>query len=114
MKNYGLVLKDTSVIIALCIQSGEVAPIKTLYRSAQALVALERWTEAGDVIKRAKEIPGEAGKAEWKTLEEKIESSLRKEMERKERIRREKMTVAALDQAIKVSLIEASLCEIGN
>lgn len=109
LKNHGQVLKDTGLIIALCIQSGETPPVKAMYRAAQALVALERWKEASDVVQRAKQIPGEEAKVEWKKLEDTIESSQRREVERKERIRREKLSQVALDQAIKVSHNTVSL-----
>ncbi|ORX36324.1 hypothetical protein BD324DRAFT_580799 [Kockovaella imperatae] len=101
LKNYGSVLKDTGLIIALCIQQGETAPIKALYRAAQALIALERWREAKDVVQRAKQIPGEENKVEWRKLDETIESSQKREAEKRERIRREKLSSSALDQAIK-------------
>ena len=103
LKNYGQVLKDTGLIIALCIHREEVAPVKALYRAAQALVALERWEESRDVVERAKSVQGEATKAEWKRLGEEIERTQKREAERRERLRREKLGRIALEQAIKVS-----------
>ena len=103
MKNHGKVLKDTGLIIALSIQKGEVAPAKALYRAAQALVALDRWEEARDVVERAKSIPGEDGKAEWKKLGDEIERTQKREADWKERDRRERLGKLAVQQAIKVS-----------
>ena len=103
LKNYGAVLKDTGLIIVLSIQSNKMAPVKALYRAAQALVALERWSEAQDIVSRVMETPGEGTKSEWKNLEEDIGRGQRRDAERTERLRREKLGKRALRDAIEVS-----------
>jgi hypothetical protein len=107
LKNYGAVLRDTGVIIALCTNpaGGKRKPVppKAMYRAAQALVALERWKEAGDVVARGKELPGEVTTV-WAELEGKVEKGTRTVEERRERIRRERLGKEALNQAVEVSL----------
>jgi hypothetical protein len=102
LKNYGAALRDAGTIIALCIKEGQVPPVKALYRAAQSLVKLERWTEAGDVIRRGREIPGEEHKAEWKKLEEEVEKGIRRVMEKAEREKRERLSKIALRKAVEV------------
>lgn len=103
LKNYGAALKDTGTIIALSIKEGKVPPGKAMYRAGQSLVALERWREARDVIKRGREIPGEESKPEWVKLEEQVEKGQRRVMETTERERRSRLGKAALRKAVEVS-----------
>ena len=101
LKNYGAALRDAGVIIALCIQDQKPPPVKALYRAAQALVALERWKEAKDVVKRGREMPGEENKPEWKKLEDDAEKGQRRVVERFERERRAKLGKSALRKAVE-------------
>lgn len=105
LKNYGAALKDTGVIIALSLQAKQVPPVKAMYRAGQSLVALERWDEARDVVKRGREIPGEQGKPEWKKLSDEVEKGQRRVVERAERERREKLGKAALRKAVEVGAL---------
>jgi tetratricopeptide (TPR) repeat protein len=103
LKNYGAVLKDAGVVIALCTKDKKPVPIKALFRAGKALLALERWKEAKDVVDRGKLMASEKDRKDWETLEKEIESGWRKVVERAERIRREKLGKAALQTAIVVS-----------
>lgn len=102
LKNYGTALKDTGMIIALSLQKNQLPPVKALYRAGQSLIALERWDEARDVVKRGKEMPGEADKPEWRKLGDEVEKGQRRVAERAERIRRAKLSAAALRKALEV------------
>lgn len=87
-----------------------VVPKKALFRAAQALIALERWLEAKDVVKRGLE--GMEGDKAWKELESKVELGIKRVMERKERQRRDVLSKKALKEAIEVSfsLVYISFC----
>lgn len=106
LRNYGLVLKDVGVIIALSTKEKKPVPIKALYRAAKSLIALERWKEAKDVVMRGKEMVGDAGlgtgKRDWEVLEGEVEKGVRRVMERTERLRREKLSAQALKAAVEV------------
>jgi hypothetical protein len=106
LKNYGAVLRDAGLIIALCTNPAEderrAVPPKAMYRAAQALVALERWKEAGDVVARGRELPGEEGNKVWSELSGKVDKGRRSVAERMERIRREKLGKDALKRAVEV------------
>jgi tetratricopeptide (TPR) repeat protein len=102
LKNYRATLKDTGAIIALSIKAGKVPPVKSLYRSGQALICLERWDEARDVVKRGREMKGEENKPEWKKLGEDVEKGQRTVEERRERERRTTLGKIALKRAIQV------------
>lgn len=98
LKNYGLVLKDAGTVIALCVQEKKTVPPKALFRAAQALVGLERWREARDVVNRGKE----GDEKTWRELETRIEKGVKAEIERAERLRRERLGKKALREAIDV------------
>lgn len=103
LTNYGAVLKDTGVIIALSVEEGEEPQMKALYRAAQSLVKLERWDEASDCVMRG---PGRAPKEEgkvWEMLAEDVERGKRKVAERAERKRRERLGREALRRGVEVS-----------
>jgi tetratricopeptide (TPR) repeat protein len=100
LRNYGLVLKDVGVIIALSTKDGKVVPIKALYRAAKSLIALERWKEATDVVTRGKEAAEDKAKRE--VLEGDIARGVRRGMERAERLRREMMSKESLRLAVQV------------
>lgn len=97
-----MVLKDAGVIIALCTKEGKGVPIKALFRAGKALLALERWKEARDVVERGKSMASEKDRKDWETLEEDVERGWKRVVERAERIRREKLTAHALKTAIEV------------
>ncbi|GFZ42748.1 hypothetical protein JCM24511_00466 [Saitozyma sp. JCM 24511] len=105
LKNYGAVLRDAGLIIALCTNPAEgerrAVPPKAMYRAAQALVALERWKEAGDVVARGRELPGEEGNKVWSELSGKVDKGRRSVAERMERIRREKLSKDSLKRAVE-------------
>ena len=101
LKNYASALKDTGSIIALCLKEKKLPPPKALYRAGQSLVALERWTEAKDVLQRGMQLKGEEKKPEWKRLLDQAELGERKVMERVERQRREKLGAQALSNALR-------------
>ncbi len=122
LKNYRAVLTDVGLVITLCTAPQLVAaqakgvggeastaaesqtrvpvPIKAMWRAAQALVALERWREARDVIDRGTTMAEEKDKAAWAALDAQVKKGVRTVEERKERIRREGLTKAALRKAI--------------
>jgi tetratricopeptide (TPR) repeat protein len=102
MKNYREVLKDTGVIIILSIQKGKSPPVKAMFRAGQALVALSRWKEALDVVKRGMEMVEEKEQGVWKGLEKDIEKGVKRDGERSERVRRERLKKVALKRAIQV------------
>jgi len=91
------------VVIALCTKEKKPVPIKALFRAGKALVALERWKEAKDVVDRGKQLASEKDRKDWETMEKDIESGWRRVVERAERIRREKQGKFALAAAIEVS-----------
>lgn len=99
LKNYGSVLKDAGTVIALSFQEGRVVSPKVLFRAAQALVGLERWTEARDVVARGKVGDDKA----WKDLGRRVERGMKAEVERAERLRRERLGKRALREAVEVS-----------
>lgn len=109
LKNHGAVLRDAGLIIALCTNPAEgtprAVPPKAMYRAAQALVALERWKEAGDVVARGRELPGEEGNIVWSELSGKVDKGRRSVAERMERIRREKLSKDALKRAVEVRVL---------
>ncbi|KAL1409510.1 HSP70/90 co-chaperone [Vanrija albida] len=100
LRNYGQVLKDTSAIIALAATRGEPAPPKALYRAAQALVALDKWDEAEDVIQRGRQLPGEEGNKAWGEVAALCEGSKRRVLGNAERERRAPLKKAALARAV--------------
>ncbi|TXT04267.1 hypothetical protein VHUM_04265 [Vanrija humicola] len=100
LRNYGQVLKDTSAIIALSATLGTPAPAKALYRAAQALVALDKWDEAEDVIARGRALPGEEKNKAWNELSTLCEGSKRRVLGNAERERRAPLQLAALQRAI--------------
>jgi tetratricopeptide (TPR) repeat protein len=102
LKNYASVLKDAGVVIALCTKEKKPVPIKALFRAGKALVALERWKEAKDVVDRGKQLASEKDKKDWELMDKDIESGWRRVVERAERIRREKQGKFALQAAIEV------------
>jgi small subunit ribosomal protein S7e len=99
LKNYGSALRDVGMVIAIGTQESIEIPRKALFRAGQALVALERWDEARDVVERGME--GADEKA-WKRLQQDVEKGARRVIERKERLRREKEGAVALKEAIQV------------
>jgi len=105
LRNYGAVLKDTGVIIALTSTEVGQAPTKAMYRAAQSLVALGKWQEAKDCVERGQGLAKQQmDVAEaWGVLEEQVERGTRKEVEGKERLRREKLGAEALRRAIEVN-----------
>jgi tetratricopeptide (TPR) repeat protein len=107
LKNYREVLKDTSVIIILAIQGELTPPTKAMFRAGQALVALRRWREATDVVKRGLDMVEDKEKAVWKALERDIDIGLRRDGEKTERMRRERLTKEALRKALEVLVIPA-------
>jgi tetratricopeptide (TPR) repeat protein len=102
LKNYASVLKDAGVVIALCTKEKKPVPIKALFRAGKALVALERWKEAKDVVDRGKQLASEKDKKDWELMDKDIETGWRRVVERAERIRREKQGKFALGAAIEV------------
>lgn len=103
LRNHGSVLKDAGVIIALCTQGRKPVPIKALFRAGKALVALERWKEARDVVERGKELASDKDRKDWKALSGEVERGWKRVVERAERGRREKLGAQALKTAIEVS-----------
>lgn len=110
LKNYGAVLKDAGVVIALCTKENKPVPIKALFRAGKALIALERWKEARDVADRGKSLATEKDKKDWEAMDKDVETGWRKVVERAERIRRERFSRAALQAAIEVNLPQLSCC----
>lgn len=102
LKNYASVLKDAGVVIALCTKEKKPVPIKALFRAGKALVALERWKEAKDVVDRGLQLASEKDKKDWELMEKDIESGWKRVVKRAERIRREKQGKFALQAAIEV------------
>lgn len=102
LKNHGAVLKDAGVVIALCTKERKPVPIKALFRAGKALIALERWKEARDVVDRGKELAREKDRKDWEGLDKDVESGWRRVIERAERIRRERLGKSALQAAIEV------------
>lgn len=98
------------MIIALCTKQGKAVPIKALFRAGKALVALERWKEARDVVERGKELASEKDKKDWQALEGEVERGWKRVIERAERIRREKLGAQALKLAIDVSIVPVRHC----
>lgn len=103
LRNYGTVLKDAGVIIALCTKERKTVPIKALYRAGKALLALERWKEAKDVADRGVELASDKDRKDWEALSVEVEKGWKRVVERAERIRREKLSAQALKAAIDVS-----------
>lgn len=101
LKNYRATLRDAGSVIAICTQEKMDVPKKALFRAAQALTALERWTEAKDVVQRGLE--GNEGDKAWIELEGRVDVGLKRVKERKERERREVLSKRALKEAIDVS-----------
>ncbi|WVO18037.1 hypothetical protein L204_105735 [Cryptococcus depauperatus] len=105
-KNYRSVLKDTSAIIGLFTAqkaAKDKAVVKALFRAAQALIGLERWRECEDVIERGRELANQVGEdvKVWEPLLKEVEKGKKRENDRIERIRREKMTRMAMRKAIE-------------
>ncbi|ODN80704.1 hypothetical protein L202_02870 [Cryptococcus amylolentus CBS 6039] len=108
LKKYSSVLEDTSSTIAIYSagkKSGldqDKGLVKALWRSAQALVALRRWQEAGDVIPRGADLAKEVGEDTegWDKLRVQVEKGIKQVEEQAERLRRETMTKLALKQAV--------------
>ena len=73
-----------------------------MFRAGKALVALERWKEAKDVVDRGKQLASEKDKKDWELMDKDIETGWRRVVERAERIRREKHGKFALAAAIEV------------
>lgn len=79
-------------------------PSKTLYRGSQSLIALGRWEEARDLVKRGMRL--EEGDARvWKDLMRAVEDGERRIGEKIERERREKVGKEALRRAVVVSFL---------
>jgi tetratricopeptide (TPR) repeat protein len=99
-ENYGSVLKDCSKAISLNAHSS-----KAYYRSASALVALERFDEALDCCERC--LHFDKDNSAVKSVREKAlklkEAKTRKEIERVERARQEEKERQQLDMAFKVN-----------
>lgn len=110
LRNYGTTLKDAGVIIALCTKEQKPVPIKALFRAGKALLALERWKEARDVVERGKALATDKDRKDWETLESDVERGWKRVVERAERIRREKLGAQALNAAIDVSLSHFHVC----
>jgi len=102
LKNHASVLKDAGVVIALCTKEKKTVPIKALFRAGKALIALERWKEARDVVERGTKMAGEKDKKDWESLGKDVENGWKRVVERAERIRREKQGKFALQAAIEV------------
>ncbi|OCF39601.1 TPR repeat protein [Kwoniella heveanensis CBS 569] len=113
LKNHRSVLQDTGVVIALYAGAGAGEPsqklptdkalVKAMFRAAQSLVALERWKEASDVVERGKECAGQVkGEDEkpWIKLADDITKGIRRDNDRAERIRKEKLDKLALRKAV--------------
>ncbi|GMK58254.1 hypothetical protein CspeluHIS016_0502860 [Cutaneotrichosporon spelunceum] len=101
LKNMGAVLRDTSAIIALAAAKNKDPPSKALYRAAQALIHLERWDEAADVITRGKGLWTEgANQKVWETLGTQVAAGEKRAFERVERARRKELTDAARRAAV--------------
>lgn len=105
LKNHGAVLKDAGVVIALCTKEKKTVPIKALFRAGKALIALERWKEAKDVVDRGLQMAGEKDRKDWEGLAKDVEDGWRRVVERAERIRREKQGKFALQAAIEVCCV---------
>ncbi|WVQ94540.1 hypothetical protein IAU59_001619 [Kwoniella sp. CBS 9459] len=108
LKNYRSVLQDTGGIIALYTAEKlltDKALVKAMFRAAQSLIALERWQEASDVVERGREnaaqVKGEDEKP-WIKLADDIAKGVKRETDRAERIRKEKLDKLALKKAIDV------------
>jgi tetratricopeptide (TPR) repeat protein len=112
LRNYGAVLKDAGVVIALCTKDRKPVPIKALFRAGKALIALERWKEARDVVDRGKDLATEKDRKDWALLDKEVENGWRRVIERAERLRREKFGKMALQAAIEVCIPNA--CEGGD
>lgn len=99
-ENYGSVLKDCSKAIALNPQSS-----KAYYRSANALVALERYEDAIDCCERCLQFDNSNSpmQALLETARKLKEAKERKEREKAERIRREQEERRRLNEAFKAS-----------
>ncbi|PWN38804.1 hypothetical protein IE81DRAFT_327127 [Ceraceosorus guamensis] len=95
LENYGAVLRDTSAVLSLNPRNS-----KAFYRASRALLQLDRTTEAVDCCDHALALGVESEKAGLNALREKIvkrdESRKRRENEKKERGRREKLDKEAL------------------
>lgn len=99
----GAVLKDTSAIIALAAAQQPPAPppSKALYRSAQALIWLDRWQDASDAVARGKALKTEgANQKVWEVLDAQIKAGEKRVYERGERARRKAITEGARTLAI--------------
>ncbi|KAJ3723363.1 40S ribosomal protein S7 [Lentinula raphanica] len=98
LKNYGSVLRDCSKALSLNPKSS-----KAYYRSALALIALERLSEAIDCCTRCldydKDNKGVQGVLERATKLK--EANDKKEFERQEKLRKEKLAQAKLNNAFK-------------
>jgi hypothetical protein len=95
------VLRDTSAIIALAATAKKDPPSKALFRSAQALIALEKFAEAADAISRGKGLWSEgANQRVWEGLEAQLAAGERRAFERDESKRRKGITDAARKLAI--------------
>ena len=105
LKNHGAVLRDVGVIIALSVEDKRPVPPKAMYRAAQSLIALERWTDARDCVARGRALPQpEAEEKNWQKLQEQVEAGPKRERDRVERKRREAEEKLALRRAIVVRL----------
>ncbi|KAJ3758230.1 40S ribosomal protein S7 [Lentinula raphanica] len=98
LKNYGSVLRDCSKALSLNPKSS-----KAYYRSALALIALERLSEAIDCCTRCLDYDKD-NKGVQSVLERATklkEANDKKEFERQEKIRKEKLSQAKLNNAFK-------------
>ncbi|KAI0650668.1 40S ribosomal protein S7 [Trametes meyenii] len=106
LQNYGSVLRDCSKAIGVNPKSS-----KAFYRSAMALVALERYDEALDCCDRCLEF--DKGNKAVQTTREKAEkfneAKNRKERERQERLKQEQLKQARLKAAYKERNLIVSL-----
>lgn len=108
--NNGSVLRDTSAVLKLNPDSP-----KAYFRASSALLDLGRWDDALKCIAFGRQLESEkesSKQAMWDGLEQKAKNGLRKTAEKEERVRRDKLSRAALQQAIRVSAILMELITI--
>ncbi|KAK8861441.1 hypothetical protein IAR55_002260 [Kwoniella newhampshirensis] len=77
--------------------------VKALFRAAQSLVALSRWKEATDVVKRGKSLASEVAEdpSVWSKVESDLQKGLKRDTDRAERVRRDKLSKFALRKAVE-------------
>ncbi|KAJ9126432.1 hypothetical protein QFC24_002175 [Naganishia onofrii] len=97
--NNGSVLRDTSAVLKLNPDSP-----KAYFRASSALLDLGRWDDALKCIAFGRQLASEkesSKQAMWDGLEQKAKSGLQKVTEKEERLRRDKLSRVALQQAIR-------------